>query len=148
MKDYLEQNVVARCVCSYTTSRHIIRDPNFPFQNLSKCQSVNQSNFLLHRRILFKSISSCAIANWLLPVVEWVSQAIFFICLTIYTVVYFISHQLLNILSSEGDADMHGTTEAFIAKHSYLSSLVPCGTFTPEPLKGSITELYGSIWNL
>ena len=60
----------------------------------------------------------------------------------VFEVVYFIPQQLLSILSSEGDADMHGT-KIFISKHSYLS--ISLWNLYTEPLIGYIVEPYDEV---
>ena len=118
-KDLLRIYFVARCLCSYTTSRHIIMDPDSPIWQLIKCQSVNQSDLMLHRRIVLNfplhPVVLCLICYFLLwqgflnqPFIS-VYQ---FTCL--FRVVYFSLQQLLNTLSSKECADIHETIKAFI----------------------------------
>ena len=47
-------------------------------------------------------------------------------------------------LSPEGDGDMHGTTEAFVSKHSYLSSSF--WNLYTQPLKDYNIEPYDDVY--
>ena len=125
---YLEHVFVAGCLCSYTTSRHFIRDPAV---HLGIWESlVSQSEFMLQGGLCLTLSHRCcgAMVHWSLPVAAGVCQSTFYNFLTIYTtcksffILFLTKFKLPGTLMSEGDANMHGKNWRFISKHFYLSN--------------------------
>ena len=87
--------------------------------------------------------------NGLLPVMAGVLNKPFIFDNLCYLLeFFFICHQFLRQFSTlfhQYGADMHGTTEAHLSEHSYVSNKSSLSNLHKEPLKGSMIEPYEEV---